>query len=393
MVIAAGGACVDDPRDADVIVMNSCAVTAEAEADLRQALRRSAADSAVDGRAPTPAVVMGCASARDDGRLRAIPGVRALVAGADLEAVADALGVDRGFALTPTTVQRGSRALLRIQDGCDEHCTFCATTLARGANRSRTPEALVDEAQRLADAHPEIVLTGVHIGTYGRDLGISLGALVSTLVERVPTVRFRLTSIEATEVDPALAEHLRDGGRRVAPHLHAPLQSGADAVLRRMGRHWYTADAYRAAVQRLMADRPVFALSGDVITGFPGETADDHAQTVRLVHELPFTALHVFPYSARPGTAAERLGGAVPGPVARDRSAELRELAADKAAAYAARRGGGHADVVVIGTGPSRHGLTEDYLSVALEEPKPPRGARFDARLVADATGLRAVPC
>jgi len=391
MVLAAGGECVQHARDADVIVMNSCAVTAEAEADLRQALRRSANEATADGRAPTPAIVMGCASARDDGRLRTIPGVRALVAGADLEAVANALGLDRTAALTPMGQQDGSRALLRIQDGCDEHCTFCATTLARGANRSRAPEALVIEAMRLAESHPEIVLTGVHIGTYGHDLGTSLGALVTTLVAHVPTVRFRLTSIEATEVDAELAMHFREGGTRVAPHLHAPLQSGADAVLRRMGRHWYTAATYRAAIQQLLADRSIFALSGDVITGFPGETATDHAQTVDLVRELPFTALHVFPYSARPGTAAERLGGAVPGPVARERAAELRAVVADKAAAYAAKRVGGNADVVVIGPGPSRHGLTEDYLTVALPEPLPPRGARFTARVVADSSGLRVI--
>ncbi|MEI6812884.1 MAG: MiaB/RimO family radical SAM methylthiotransferase [bacterium] len=391
MVLAAGGECVDDARDADVIVMNSCAVTAEAEADLRQALRRSASESTANGRAPTPAIVMGCASARDDGRLRAIPGVQALVSGADMEAVAEALGLDRTAALTPMGTQSGSRALLRVQDGCDEHCTFCATTLARGANRSRAAESLVSEALRLAESHPEIVLTGVHIGTYGHDLGTSLGALVTLLVDRVPDVRFRLTSIEATEVDAELAAHFRDGGRRVAPHLHAPLQSGADAVLRRMGRHWYTAATYRTAIEQLVADRSVFALSGDVITGFPGETADDHAQTVALVRDLPFTALHVFPYSARPGTAAERLGGAVPGPLARERAAELRTLVAGKTAAYAAQRAGGHADVVVIGPGPSRHGLTEDYLSVTLSEPMPPRGARFDARLVADASGLRAI--
>jgi threonylcarbamoyladenosine tRNA methylthiotransferase MtaB len=391
MVLVSGGECVDDARDADVIVMNSCAVTADAEADLRQALRRSAAEATARGATPTPTIVMGCASALDDGRLRAIAGVRSLIAGADLESVAVAMGLPREAALASGAAQSGSRALLRIQDGCDEHCTFCATTLARGANRSRAVAALVDEAGRLAEHHAEIVLTGIHIGTYGRDIGSSLGALVTTLVAQVPAIRFRLTSIEASEVDPPLAEWLRDGGGRVAPHLHAPLQSGSDAVLKRMGRHWYTASSYRAAVERLVAGRSVFAVSGDLITGFPGETAADHAQTVALVRALPFTALHVFPYSARPGTAAERLGGAVSGDLARARAAELRAIAAEKGAAYRASRVGGAADVVVIGPGPSRHGLTEDYLSVALTEPAPPRGARFAARLEADPTGLRAI--
>ncbi len=390
IVLAAGGECVDDPTVADVIVMNSCAVTAEAEADLRQSLRRAANDATAIGRAPTPAIVMGCASARDDGRIAALPGVRAVIAGADLGAVAEAMGLPRAAAAVPMAAQTGSRALLRIQDGCDEHCTFCATTLARGANRSRAAHELVAEARVLAESHPEIVITGVHIGSYGHDLGSSLGALVGTLVEQVPEVRFRLTSIEATEVDAPLAALLRDGGPRVAPHLHAPLQSGSDAVLRRMGRHWYTASTYARAIERLTAERPIFALSGDVITGFPGETDADHRATVALVRELPFTALHVFPYSARPGTAAERLPGAVPGPLARERAAELRMLAEQKSTAYAASRACGTADVVVIGRGPSRHGLTEDYLSVLLPEPAPPRGARFRARLIAGPSGLRA---
>jgi threonylcarbamoyladenosine tRNA methylthiotransferase MtaB len=392
MVIASGGVCVESPDDADVVVMNSCAVTAEAEADLRQAVRRSASSAAASGRSAPRTVVMGCASARDDGRLAALPGVAAVIAGADLDAIADAIGVARPHTGVLTTIQSGTRALLRIQDGCDEHCTFCATTLARGASRSRPVRELVDEARALATHHAEIVITGVHIGSYRSETANSLGALVGTLVAQVPDVRFRLTSIEATEVDATLTALFREGGARVAPHLHAPLQSGSDAVLRRMGRHWYRAGEYRAAVEQLVADRSVFALSGDVITGFPGETDADHRATVDLVSELPFTDLHVFPYSARPGTAAERLGAPVPGPLARERAAEIRALVTTKAAAYRARRSGGAADVVVIGRGAERHGLTEDYLSVSLPEPIPPRGSRFVARLVPNGNGLDAIP-
>jgi threonylcarbamoyladenosine tRNA methylthiotransferase MtaB len=277
--------------------------------------------------------------------------------------------------------QTGARALLRVQDGCDEHCTFCATTLARGANRSRPPDALVDEARRLAGTHPEIVLTGVHVGTYGADIGTSLGALVERLVREVPAARLRLASVEATEVDDRLRALLRDGAGRVCPYLHAPLQSGSDRVLKRMGRHWYSAERYAAAVERLAAGLPAFGLGADVIAGFPGETEEDHAATVALVERLPFTALHVFPYSVRPGTAAERLRGRVdPATVAR-RARELRAVGARKAAAYAARRAGGSADVVVVGDGARREGLTEDYLAVAIRDPAPPRRARFAARL------------
>ena len=143
--------------------------------------------------------------------------------------------------------QTGARGLLRIQDGCDEHCTFCMTTLARGSNRSRPREELIAEAVTLAETHPEIVLTGIHIGSYGLDIGSCLSALVERLIENVPSVRFRLSSLEATEVDDRLRGLFGDP-RRLAPYLHAPLQSGSDRVLKRMGRSWYTARTY--AVER-----------------------------------------------------------------------------------------------------------------------------------------------
>ena len=389
MILASGGEIVDTLELADVAVLNSCAVTADAEADLRRAVRGITAD-----RQGLPVIVMGCASARDDGRIAALPGVQHVIAGADLPSIAMALDLDPILAGTRAAVQTGSRALLRIQDGCDEHCTFCATTLARGANRSRPAELLVQEATELSAEHPEIVITGIHIGSYGIDHGSSLSALMSRLVREVPAVRFRLSSLEATEVDATLAELLADDSSRIAPHLHAPLQSGADRVLKRMGRHWYSAASYASAVLRLADHLPIFALGADVITGFPGETAADHAQTVALVQSLPFTYLHVFPYSARPGTAAERLGTAVDGRVSRERGAELRSIGEAKGAAYRASRAGTAADVVVIGaadTNGRRYGLTEDYLSVTLDDPSIPRRARIDATLVLRERDLVAV--
>jgi threonylcarbamoyladenosine tRNA methylthiotransferase MtaB len=154
-----------------------------------------------------------------------------------------------------------------------------------------------------------------------------------------------------------------------------------------MGRHWYTAAAYARAAERLASRRAVFALGADIITGFPGETDEDHAATVTLVRALPFTSLHVVPYSARPGTAAVRMGGDVPAAVSRERAAELRAIGEAKAAAYRARRAGGSADVVVVGDGQRREGLTEDYLSVALADASMPRRSRFAAGLVGGADG------
>jgi threonylcarbamoyladenosine tRNA methylthiotransferase MtaB len=360
---------------------------------LRQAVRRAARE-----RPALRSVIMGCAPGLHDrtgaAGLRALPTVEHLVAGADMESVASALELPATAAVARAAQQSTTRALLRIQDGCDEHCTFCATTLARGANRSRLAGEIVAEARRLAARHPEIVLTGIHIGSYGRDIGSSLAALLERLVVEVPEVRFRLSSLEATEVDEPLFAMLTELPRHVAPYLHAPLQSGSDSVLKRMGRHWYTAETYARAVERLAAAAPVFGLGADLIAGFPGETEGDHRHSLELVARLPFTYLHVFPFSVRPGTSAERLSVPVPGDVAARRAVELREAGARKAAAYRQARSGGLADVVVV-RGPAsqeREGITEDYLSVSLGEAAPPRGARLDARLFHEAGRLTATP-
>ncbi|HEY2852405.1 MAG TPA: MiaB/RimO family radical SAM methylthiotransferase [Gemmatimonadaceae bacterium] len=394
MIERAGHAVVADAADADVAIFNSCAVTAEAEADLRRAVRRAARSQP-----RIRSVIMGCATGfaahRDDDDLRALPNVDGLIAGADMGELAATLQLSPVAALARAAAQTSVRALLRVQDGCDEHCTFCATTLARGANRSRPADAIVAEALSLAEHHEEIVITGIHIGSYGRDVGSSLGELLERLVHDVPRVRFRLSSVEATEVDDCLFALLAGDRQRVAPHLHAPLQSGSDAVLKRMGRHWYTAERYAHVVERLAARGSVLGLGADIIVGFPGETDDDYARTVALVERLPFTYLHVFPFSRRPGTAAaERLGAVVPSQIATDRARELRELAAAKAAAYRVSRIGGLADVIVV-RGPShrheREGITEDYLSVLPEPSSIPRGTRFSARLRAADDRLSAV--
>jgi threonylcarbamoyladenosine tRNA methylthiotransferase MtaB len=383
MIEASGGEIVATPDEADLAVFNSCAVTAAAEADLRQSVRRAAR------RAPAlRTVVMGCAAARDDGRIAALPTVERVVAGGDLLGVAEAIGL--AAPALPPDVQTGTRALLRIQDGCDEHCTFCATRLARGAARSRSIVALVNEAQRLADHHPEIVLTGIHIGHYGVDTNTTLSVLVERLMRDIPRVRFRLSSLEATEVDDRLRELFAEADR-LAPHLHAPLQSGSDAVLKRMGRHWYKAASYATAVERIAASVPVFGLGADVIAGFPGETEDDHRCTVALAESLPFTYLHVFPYSVRPGTPAERLPGHVAASTTERRAAELRTVAEQRAAAHRASRSGGECDLVVMGTAARREGLTEDYLTVAVD-PSIPRGTRWRARLEGDPSRLLGVP-
>ena len=386
MVLASGAEVADDVADADYAVFNSCTVTAAAEADLRADVR---AASRVNSNLRS--IVMGCAAGAPDrdetvSPLSTLPSVAVVVAGADIGGVASAMGL-QPLKTAPVPMQTGARALLRIQDGCDEHCTFCATTVSRGANRSRAPADVIAEARQLAKTHPEIVITGIHIGTYGRDIGESLSSLVSGLIDSVPDVRFRLSSVEATEVDDRLADLFLADSSRLAPHLHAPLQSGSNRILRRMGRHWYTAESYEQAVERLVRAE-TFALSADVITGFPTETEEDHRATIALIERLPFTSLHVFPYSPRPGTAALKLIPKVGSDVSRERARELRALAERKAAAYRASRNGKACDVVVTEKG---KGLTGDYLSVDVAD-SIPRRSRFRAVLRETGGRLTAIP-
>ena len=377
----AGATVVDAPEAADLAVVNSCTVTRESEAKLRRYVRHQA-------HAGRDTIVMGCAAALDDGVLASLPRVRAVVGGADPEPVLRAAGV--AAARVDPVLRRFSgsaRGWLKIQDGCDEHCTFCATTIARGANRSRPVSDLVTEARALAGHHAELVLTGVHIGTYGQDregatgsaVARSLGELLEALVDAVPGVRFRLSSIEATEVDDRIAGLLLAAPGRVAAHLHAPLQSAANRVLRRMGRHWYTAETYRARIEWLAGRLPVFGLGADVIAGFPGEADPEHRATLDFVAALPFTYLHVFPFSVRPDAPAAKLAGRLPEAVVRERARELRAVGDGKAAAYRAGRRGGRGDGVVCGRQAGRVAvLTEDYLSVYLSSRAWDGRARLD---------------
>jgi threonylcarbamoyladenosine tRNA methylthiotransferase MtaB len=277
--------------------------------------------------------------------------------------------------------RRGSsRGWLKIQDGCDRKCSFCATRLARGGSVSRSREEVVAEARLLARRHPELVLTGIHIGHYGRDLDepTNLASLVRTILDRVPTVRLRLGSVEATEVDDHLVDLLASFPDRLAPHLHMPLQSGADPVLRAM-RRWHTRETYRRRALEIAEQLPILGLGADVITGFPGEREEDHRATLALVRELPFTYLHVFPFSPRDGTPAAELPDPVPQRVAGERSRELRELAREKGLRYRMGRVGQKARIVLEGRGGS--GLTGDYLRVEVRNPPETGTGLFPGRL------------
>ena len=382
---AAGTAGAAALEDADVCVVNTCTVTNAADAGARRFIRRAARVNP-----GVRIVVAGCSAVLRAGDYRRMAEVDGVVEGHDPGAVRnEVLGagglvqlgargsLDRGH-LEPvgaTVLRRragATRGGLKVQDGCDRKCAFCATRLARSRSRSRHPDEVVAEARVLARTHPELVITGVHIGHYGRDLTprTTLTALVRRLLHEVagasgtPAPRFRRGSIEATEIDDGMLGLLAGSGGRLAPHLHMPLQSGADPVLRNM-RRWHTREQYRRRALEIAARVSPLGLGADIITGFPGESPADHASTVELVRELPFTYLHVFPYSPRDGTAAMHLDGRVPERVSRERGRELRELAGEKAVRYARDRGGEAVDVVMEGRGGTA--LTGDYLRVAVD--------------------------
>ena len=377
---ARGAAAAVDPADADVCVVNTCTVTNQADAQARRFIRRLHRDHP-----GLKVVVAGCSAALRAEAYQGMDGVAGVVAGHDPVAVARAAAGSAPVQIALRTaldrmhvepiggelLQRrdgSARGWLKVQDGCDRKCSFCATRLARGVSRSRPPDEVVREAQLLAAVHPELVVTGIHIGHYGRDLDPpwTLARLVAQLLERVPQVRLRLGSVEATEVDGDLLDLRAESEERLAPHLHMPLQSGSDAVLRGM-RRWHTREQYRRRAWEIVERVGPMGLGADVITGFPGEAAEHHAETRALVDELPFTYLHVFPYSPRDGTAAASLGKSVPQRVAGERSRELRELALEKGLAYRTMRVGSPAQVVVEGGGGTA--LTGDYLRVAVPVP------------------------
>ena len=388
---ARGGAVAGTWKEADVCVLNTCTVTNQADADARKMIRRIARE-----RPKARIVVAGCSAVLRADEYRTMRGVISVVEGHDASEVAiaalgapDVSPVSRGplvqiglrapldrIDTEPVggellAQRRGAtRGWLKIQDGCDRKCSFCATRLARGASRSRSPDEVLAEALLLGRAHPEIVLTGIHIGHWGRDLPDgphgpwTLSRLVDLILERVPDVRIRLGSVEGTEVDDDLIDLLERSGGRLAPHLHMPLQSGSDPVLRRM-RRWHTREAYRRRALEIASRVTTLGLGADIITGFPGETDRDHAATVALVDELPFTYLHVFPFSPRDDTVAAGLNEMDPVPqrVAGERSRELRERVQAAARAYRSRRSGENAEVTIEHQG--RQALTGDYLRVA----------------------------
>ncbi len=346
---------------ADVYVINSCTVTAEADADSRQLARR-----AVRRNPAALVAVTGCYAQAAPERVAAIAGVDLVLGNAEKPELLDYLQAARKNGLarlavgavsdrrrmdpySPVLDSDRTRALLKVQDGCDYRCSFCIVPAVRGPNRSHPPERILDEMRRLAAAgFPEIVLTGIHLGTYGRDLrpAVTLAHLCEQIAGLAESPRIRLSSLDPHEVTPGLIRLLADS-TRFCRHLHLPLQSGDEAVLRRM-RRGHTAGRFRDLVERLAVEVPGIAVTCNVIVGFPGEDERAFCSTVDLLEALPIAGLHVFGYSPRPGTDAAGYAGQVPRAVTAERSRTLRALALRKAEAFRRRQVGETLEVVVL---------------------------------------------
>jgi len=367
-----------EARDsADIAVINTCCVTNEAVAKSRQAAARAA-------RTHSRVYVTGCAANLSANAFAGLPANIAVVA-RRAEDVAEAVAGDVGAIACVQADHRLERvrAFVKIQDGCSFSCAFCVIPLVRGATRSRTAEAVLTEIRRrVAQGHREVVLTGVNLGCFrDRAAGLTLAGLIREAGEIAGLARLRLSSIEINHVTPELIDALRETPA-VARHLHVPLQSGDDAVLRAMGRR-YSVGQFRARLERCEG----FNLTTDVIVGFPTEDDDAFEKTLAAIAEVGITKVHAFPYSPRPGT---RTAGddPVPPQVKRERSARLR-AASDAAcrARWLARVGS--EDMVLV----DRPGLgyADDYTPWRVDAPI---GSMVRARAVGVADdSVRAVPC
>jgi threonylcarbamoyladenosine tRNA methylthiotransferase MtaB len=384
---------------ADVVVVNSCTVTSRAELSDRQVIRRA-------GRSATPprVVVTGCWAQVDPAAVARVRGVDLVVGATDrgrLAGLLDALlesppaptdgsPARPGMPSAPTGAEAGhdraaaspgawppagggrSRAFVKVQDGCQHRCAFCIVPRARGVSRSRPPEVVLEHVRAMVErGHREVTLTGVDMGHYGADLvpRRTLAALLRDAIGIRGLRWVRLSSVLPAYFTPELIDVIT-GSDVIAPHLHVPLQSGSPRILRRMRRP-YTVAMYRHLVERLAAAVPGLGLGTDIIVGFPGEGDREFGETLALARALPFSYLHVFPYSDRPGTEAVGLDGRVDARTIADRGRRLRALGDERKAAFRRAVVGTTQDALVLETRDRRTGrlvgLTGNYVEVVFD--------------------------
>ncbi len=428
-------------RAADVVILNTCTVTAAADTQAREAIRKLHAANP-----STCIIVTGCYAQRAPEELAALPGVSFVVGNSHKPQIPNLLRSIASLPLHPTssdlsvgaqhaapllailphsvgssgqaTILTGdifdlsevlvapvlggegnhTRPTLKIQDGCNARCSFCVVPFVRGKSRSLPPEKVVAEIQRLADSgYREIVLSGINLGAYGRDLSprVTFLELLLRILDETPVERLRVSSLEPLDVSLTLIDLIASSDR-LAPHFHMPLQSASDRILAAMHR-WYRAEHYARRVELIHERLPHAAVGADVITGFPGESEADHAATLRFIAERPFTYLHVFSYSPRPGTKAAALPHQVPGRVIKRRARELRALAETKSAEFRASQIGRTLRVLTLRRDPQNDpsctpGLSENYLAIQLHFALMPHDL-FTARVThAEGKNLCALP-
>lgn len=387
---------VDFNEAADIYVINTCTVTHVSDRKSRAVIRRAARRNPL-----AQIVVTGCLAQADPDQIKAIPGVSMVVDNQDKERIPDLVGgtvkgdADGVFAsLAPvlfTSRHERTRAFIKIEDGCHSYCSYCIVPYTRGPVRSKRPEHVQAELQRLVElGYREIVLTGIHTGLYGYDLkNINLTELLKQLLGEVDgDYRIRLSSIEPLEICPALLQLVQQEPR-ICRHFHVPLQSGSDAVLKAMNRR-YNGQYYRDLILEISKRIPGVGLSADVMVGFPGESQQDFQATYDLLAELPLLDLHVFKYSRREGTPAALMKGQIDEGVKQERSQALLQLARDKHLQRLENSCGQMLRVLVEQRiqAQTYTGLSDNYIEVRWDSSRDLRGEFAKVRIIGQEQGV-----
>ncbi|MGA2184643.1 MAG: tRNA (N(6)-L-threonylcarbamoyladenosine(37)-C(2))-methylthiotransferase MtaB [Bryobacteraceae bacterium] len=373
--------------EAQLVVLNTCTVTSTADEDVRQTLRRVYRENPA-----ARILVTGCYAQRAPDEIASMPGVHWVVGNSHKTRIAEIVGEpaagavpyhglvtlgdilvgdifeQREFLAAPVEDAAGDRTRpnLKIQDGCNNRCSFCVIPFVRGPSRSMPADRVVAEIRNLAGRYREVVLSGINLGRWGREPGstMRLADLVRRILNETEIERVRLSSVEPMDFSDDLLG-LMAGEPRIAKHVHAPLQSGSDTVLRRMHRK-YRPRHYEDRIRKARALMPDAAIGADVMVGFPGETGEEFEQSRQFIASLPFTYLHVFTYSERPGTPAAECPDQVPVPARKERNRVLRELAAEKNLAFRRAMVGRTLSVVTLEEG----ALSDNFLKVELAAPR-----------------------
>jgi threonylcarbamoyladenosine tRNA methylthiotransferase MtaB len=308
----------------DVCVINTCTVTGKSDYQSRQLIRRAC-------RTGARIIVTGCYAELNKTDIVEIDPEITIVPNDNKSNI---ISMITGSVSSDALSMSGSRTryALKVQDGCDHACSYCIIPRARGASRSVGREAVIGEFRSALDAgYREIVLTGIHLGLYGRESGEGLAGLLRLMLGVRGDYRIRLSSLEVSEIDPELIEIFADS--RICKHLHIPLQGGCDSLLRAMNRPYGTAE-FASLIERLAGNHENLALGTDVIVGYPSETGEEFDRSLGFIESLPFTYMHVFPYSARPGTPASSLADGVGSAERKDRTGRMRQVGEKKKSAY-----------------------------------------------------------